>query len=355
MQSPSEQFGDFLVQLPLAPFLTVCIAALLLMVAVAWIGYFKPRRRKAREEEAKSSPASDGSASDVINAELPPMMTEPEDAMPANDYRDDDDDFDAEPDLDALLDTSSLVKDLPESAPPEPRPTPEPTPAPPPPAPVVNQAVTPRPASSTVKLHTGEQVERNEIVAILRDPRDGRLIVQINGVGYRTLVDSPEVKARFVKIMRELSAVVTEPDTPPPADVPDTPVEPAPEAPSKPVSGAPPPPPIDEGGTMPGDLPKYKIEDSVTPQQGGFFSGRPKYEAQPIPELNIAASIEAYLQHKLRHTPEYSGRQIHVHSAPGGGVRIQVDQTFYEAVGDVADAEVRHFLSETIQEWQDRQ
>jgi hypothetical protein len=36
-------------------------------------------------------------------------------------------------------------------------------------------------------------------------------------------------------------------------------------------------------------------------------------------------------------------------------VRIQVDDKFYDAVGDVADAEVRAFLSATIQEWQDRQ
>jgi hypothetical protein len=74
-----------------------------------------------------------------------------------------------------------------------------------------------------------------------------------------------------------------------------------------------------------------------------------------IPELDIAGAIETYLQHKLAQTPEYAGRKIHVHSAPGGGVRIQVDESFYDAVGDVTDAGVREFLSATIQEWQDRQ
>ena len=71
--------------------------------------------------------------------------------------------------------------------------------------------------------------------------------------------------------------------------------------------------------------------------------------------LDLATAIETYLQHKLKHTPEYAEREIHVRSAPGGGVLIQVDAQFYEAVSDVEDDPIRQFLMATIQEWQESQ
>jgi hypothetical protein len=74
-----------------------------------------------------------------------------------------------------------------------------------------------------------------------------------------------------------------------------------------------------------------------------------------VPELDIAGSIEAFLQHKLESTGAYPGREIHVHNAPGGGVRILVDDDYYDAVSDVDDPEVRDYLTATIEEWQERQ
>ena len=101
----------------------------------------------------------------------------------------------------------------------------------------------------------------------------------------------------------------------------------------------------------PGDLPKFKMPDGppVKPKRGQ----RPV--AEPIPEINIAASIEAFLQHKLSMTPQYATRSIHVRPASHGGVAIEVDGKFYESVGEVEDAAVRAFLSATIEEWQARQ
>jgi hypothetical protein len=195
-----------------------------------------------------------------------------------------------------------------------------------------------------VKLNTGDIIESQEIAAVLRDPRDGRLVVYIDNVGYRSLVDSPEVKNKFVKMMKELSEVVTRPDDNPPGARKPEPAltEEKPERPE-----LIPPPPVGAKGEMPGDLPSFKLDDHRPPPKGG--------KSQPIPELNIAGAIEAYLQHKLKFMDEFANRVIHVHSAPGGGVRIQVDNSFYDAVGDVADEKVRAFLSATIQEWQNRQ
>jgi hypothetical protein len=195
------------------------------------------------------------------------------------------------------------------------------------------------------------------------------------------LLDSPDAKKEFTKIMRELADVVTQPDDrapesppeplvpepepePKPPPEPELPTpEPEPDLPNlrdliedvPPVVHSTPPPPIGADGEMPGDLPSFRLEDHpVEVKRGGLLRPK-KFESAPVPDLDIPSAIEAYLQHKLRHTPEYAGREIHVRPAPGGGVRIQVDQTFFDAVDDVSDPEIRAFIQVAIQEWQDRQ
>ena len=114
-------------------------------------------------------------------------------------------------------------------------------------------------------------------------------------------------------------------------------------------TNAPPTPPA-AGAAIPGALPKFRLPDEpITAKRRG------KTPSEPIPEINVAGAIEEYLQYKLRQTPEYAGRALHVRPAPDGGVRIQVDARFYEAVGDVDDPVIREFLTRTIQEWQDQQ
>jgi len=374
----NDQFGDFLSQLPPGPFILVCGSTLLLMFAVFYIGYLRPLLRNRASVTQTPEPAHDAftaatvpdvSMDSTLSAESPAPAPE----TSTNADADHDDPFDL-PDLNALIDTTGLVDDTPE-------PEPELSPPPVPPAarepiqaaptPVSPPPSSPQPTPSQgqeqlnagehiIELNTGVKVKAEEVVTVLRDARDGRLVVRVEGTGYRTLLDSPDVKKQFVAVMKELSTVVTEPDDNPPeadvvvesvATVQPSPPPPKPAPPSQ--TSAPKPTTSEE--PLPGDLPKFDLEESVTPKQGGLFSGRLKYEAQPVPELDIAGSIEAYLQYKLSATAAYPGREIHVHSAPGGGVRIQVDQTFYEAVSDVADDEVREFLSSTIAEWQERQ
>jgi hypothetical protein len=71
--------------------------------------------------------------------------------------------------------------------------------------------------------------------------------------------------------------------------------------------------------------------------------------------VSIPDQIEAYLQYRLALTPPFLGRSIHVREAPGGGVRIEVDGRFYEAVSDIEDTNVRDFVRTAIQEWEDKQ
>ncbi len=284
INTPAEQFGDFLAQLPVTLYLMVCGAGLLLTLAIVYFAYIKPTlaRRRAANQNSDSAPPDDL------------------------------------PDLDILLDTSSLSSTLP-----PPQTT---TPETPPPARSKN--------TYWVRLESGAMVRGEEILAVLRDTRDGQLLIQLDKTGYRTLVDSPEAKQQFLAIMKEVGNLVTRPDdNPPPIEDP---------------AGTP-PPPIDTEGHMPGDLPSYKLEESMVPSKRG------KYDPVPLPELNIAAAIEAYLQHKLSHSGYYDDRVIHVLPSPDGGVRIQVDNSYYDAVSDVDDEDIRDFLEKTIQEWQERQ
>jgi hypothetical protein len=114
------------------------------------------------------------------------------------------------------------------------------------------------------------------------------------------------------------------------------------------------PPPASDG-RMPGDLPRYSLDEEVqvVKKKAGLL-GRTKTEFVPVPEFDLAGAIESYLQHKLKHLPDYQGRSIHVHPSPDGGVTIEVDGQYFDAVGDVTDDKVRALLSQTIQEWQTR-
>jgi hypothetical protein len=264
------------------------------------------------------------------------------------------------PDLDMLVDTSSLLTETP--------------------------ARKTRSGTFELNVAEGETVDAVEVMTVLRDVVNGNLIVQINDKAYKSLADSgdTEFRERFIKVMRELSQIAAkvskvpsnatpavEPAAKPASEsIPNTtsasvsevdaeakPKQPAPTPKPKLSTALPPPPPTQEGA-LPGDLPKYSLDDQPAPQMPpgllrGVIGGK-KTPSNPIPELNIAGAIEAYLQHKLRATPDYAGRSIHVHPSPDGGVSIEVDGTYYDAVSEVADDEVREFIATAIQEWQER-
>lgn len=252
----------------------------------------------------------------------------------------------------------------------------------PPPAPL---RPAPVPASNTlpngtvnVKLADGVTAPADPLLSVLRDQADGRLLVYLDGVGYRTLIDQADARKRFTTLMKELAQTVAETAPPRPAsspapapiveeiplppldafDLPDVdslvalPDEDLPAAPRRPAA------PIKDAAQTPGtfDLPDYRTlakNDGVTP--GGGFLRRGKLELSQLPELNIAGAIEAYLQHKLTQTNAFPGREIHVHPATDGGVVIEVDGMYFESVNDVNDDAARRFISTAIQEWQERQ
>ena len=334
----SSDFSEFLAQPFISTILSIlCVVLLLLIATITALAYV--RRRKAQQKR--------------VTATSPSFVT-------ANDYAFSDHDM---PDLDLLMHT-------PASPPPQPvhaAATPPPVAAAPTPA-------TPAPVRSarkgtfTITPKDGSSTEAVEVLTILRDVMDGTLIIQMGEKTYYNVNTDAEFKERFGKLMREVGQMVgkvappapetreSTPPSQPPAEIESAAMpsvndlmqsnEPSFLAPKK----TPKAPPTTMGGKLPGDLPSFKLEDNPLQK----LKRGQKADIPPVPELNIAGAIEAYLQHKLSLTPEYAGRNIHINAAPGGAVSITVDGKYFEAVSDVSDPAVREFLSDTISEWQDR-
>ncbi|MCB9459171.1 MAG: hypothetical protein H6670_05940 [Anaerolineaceae bacterium] len=232
-----------------------------------------------------------------------------------------------------------------------------------------------------VKLSSGEAVKATSLIDVMRDEATGQLLVRMDGVGYYNLADEPEMKKTFKSIMTELSGVIMQTDhkaakpssKPAPVEAvaeekPDLIDElrhnvyddeyeeaiPDPE-PEMFFSSSAPPPPIDREGHLPGDLPSFKLDDQqVNIESRGAFR-KAKVTMDAPPELNIANAIDAYLQHKLRYTPEMDGQRIGIMPSLSGGVRIVVNGMSYDAVDEVAEPHVRAFIQQAIAEWQERQ
>lgn len=297
-----DELGGLIAQLPRGLIMMTCVAGGLWLALMVYFAVIRPARRRAREAAERAAmpppPSFVPYTGDTLTAPAASAAAEL-------------------PDLDLLMH---------------------------------GHAPTPRRLGDVdVELSDGSIISATEVLVVLRDSRDGSLLLQSAGVAHSATERTPS-RAVLESVLAELRQKL--PSAPaasaPPAE---------PSAAPRPASTAEvprvvPPPPV-AGGVMPGDLPKFSDMRDEIKSRGAF---RPyKSEMPPIPELNIPAAIEAYLQYKKSYSPEFAKRSIHVHAAPGGGVRIEVEGRYYDAVGDVEDADVRAFLQATIEEWQSRQ
>lgn len=210
-----------------------------------------------------------------------------------------------------------------------------------------------------VRLANGEVIAAQELMSVLRDRRDGRLLVQFGDTGYRSLAETTEVKREFTRLMKELASVIMQPDEGAPASAAAAAPEPTPTSHEVMASPEPPAPkmvlpPAPRDTTLPGDLPSYRFDDNPANIQIGRMGVR-KVEFTPPPAVDIASAIEQFLQFKLAQTGMFKGRNIHILPNPSGGVKIRVDETFYDFVDEIKDLEVRAFVQAAIAEWQERQ
>ena len=234
-----------------------------------------------------------------------------------------------------------------------------------------------------VRLPSGATTQAYELLSILRDETDGRLMVLAGDKAYRSLLNDPDVKQQFTSIMKDLSTIILKPDDRPEKSVP-TPLtnsEPivtgaAPKASEKKQVMPQPEPAASESlaediadevdlsikaakdleieERLPGDLPNMKLPDNPDNYEKGRYGWTKIKRVDKAPELNIADAIEAYLQYRIEQHPAYQRRGIHIKPALGGGVKIEADGKAYNFVDEVADPDVRSFIQTAINEWQDR-
>jgi hypothetical protein len=214
-----------------------------------------------------------------------------------------------------------------------------------------------------VRLTNGREVEVTDLMTVSRNLDDGTLVIQMGSAAYAgpAGMDDPEVRRRFTSTLKDLVKQASAPDLPrstgeasrvqtaPGQAAPPAAPRMEPPAPRPTAAPMPTPMPAAMMGEMPGDLPKFTTNDSKPLKLRG---GKP---TTPVPEINIAGAIEAYLQFKLQQTPEFAGRHIHIHPSAHGGVSIDVDGQRFESVADIVDWPTRNFLQTTIEEWQSRQ
>ncbi len=323
-------FEQFFSQIPTGLIIMLCGSGIVLIVSAIAMISARNRRMQTALMAMQAQPYS-------IPAARRPMVTSMSNALPS--------DYDDMPDVDSLLNTDTLTTEVP----------------------AVRMA---RSGTFSVRTVDGETLETVEVLTVLRDVTDGGLLIQIGDQIVRNppaLADS-EFKRRFNGTISELAKSLSIPKPaaipaprPAPAvvvtntdplsepsldDLTDLPVQ-LPNEPTRSTNTT------RAVGVAPGDLPKFTL--SETPMNAKPLRRVPKPTGEPIPEINVGGSVEAYLQHRLSLTPEFAGRSIHIRTSPKGGIVIDVEGKQYEAVGDIEDIDAKLFLAETIEEWQSRQ
>jgi len=75
---------------------------------------------------------------------------------------------------------------------------------------------------------------------------------------------------------------------------------------------------------------------------------------QPGITLNLAEEIDRMLQIRIAAAPEFSGRRIHVVTAPDGTLRFQVDGISHVALDEIPDPQVQALIRAAIADWEAR-
>lgn len=181
----------------------------------------------------------------------------------------------------------------------------------------------PAPRGSWSGAADGEAVE---VMRVLRDLATGSLIVEIDGQRYHRLsqIADPQIKRRLVGNAGDLQNFVQL---------------------SQPVGSIPEPPVSEAPAETATPLPPTSAEPAV--------KGAEEPELKPI--RSMAEEIEELLQYRLMMTPDLATHTIHIHEAPGGGVKIEVDGHYFDGVNEVADPQIQSFIQRVIREWEARQ
>jgi hypothetical protein len=220
----------------------------------------------------------------------------------------------------------------------------------------------------------------SEVLRLLRDRATGALIVEVEGEKYRALREIKDERVgrqvlqaaanlvRFTGVIQAhdrertsqpSSLSATDPTA---TDFPPAPSTVALEDPP-PVPRTPAPPSVEREFLQslvqqrrPREEEIKKLSLSPIEFFRRSFTARRRARLQgdmPAPR-SFVEEIEEILQRFLRTYPSFIGKEVEVHvgAAQGGGIRIQVENEFYDTPDDIPDPEVRGILKAAIQEWE---
>ncbi len=231
-------------------------------------------------------------------------------------------------------------------------------------------------ARSENSLSTSRPVQPQEpveLLRLLRDPQSGQLIVQIGGQQYHKLTEVADKKiGQFIlKLAAHLLAftngrIVTEAGlksvyNPKVGQVPEPVVDDAPPAETaapqiKPGTSqqtqqsqpapSPQPPPV-----TPPLSPSPPPESSSSRGLFGIPKPSPGLPSM-LPAINLAREINDIVQNRLLYSPLGQTTKIDIISAPDGGIRINVNGSFYSTPDEVPDPDVKALIKESIKQWE---
>ena len=225
-----------------------------------------------------------------------------------------------------------------------------------------------------------------ELLRLLRDPVSGQLLVEIAGQRYAKLADITDrrIGQYILQVTAHLLAftngrIVTDagmksvynprvkeaplpidgsaPSTPSPSA--GTPAEETKEMPREevpedsPPSLVPKPPPEAEAAFL-SSLETLPKEPDPTPQRGGLFRRAPKpaQTETAIPTLNLAEEINDIVQARLRYSSLAENNRIEITGDYSGGIRIRVNDEFYNSPEEIPNPEVKELIQASIKEWE---
>ncbi len=218
-----QQFlTDFLPQLPLPLLFVVCGGPLLMIVMLLFFRGQRTRRSKSKDAEILQRPMENDTIPVEVNAEddhrwMPveePFIPQTPDTSPSP-VRPEEDELDP---LDLLAQARAEAEELGEIpaeeapapvSPPPVSPSPTPTPAQPAPSSALH-TITSLPIFA--RLENGSVIRSREILSVLRDQSDQRLMVQLADTAYRSLAEDPDAREQFKRVMKELSGTIMQPD-----------------------------------------------------------------------------------------------------------------------------------------------
>lgn len=263
-----------------------------------------------------------------------------------------------------------------------PKASPASTPGAPPPATAGEVAEGPEETEARLPLRdqlaTLSQVGRRasaspvEVLRLLRDRVTGALIVEVEEEKYRRLSEIKDGRVgrqvlqaaadmvRFTEVLQTRGQMTTR--QPPPLAPLTLALKVAPSLEKEsPVPRTPAPPSVEkeflrslsqQGQTEEEESPKLSLSP-IEFFQRGFAARRAArlQSATPAPR-SFVKEIEEILQRFIRTYPSFIGQEVHVGTGPGGGIRIRVENEFYDTPDDIPDPEIRGIIKAAIQEWE---